>query len=705
MNQLGMKRKYENTDDTEIFRIMKTFSRKPSKHLETNTQLFTIVVAILIGILGAFGAILFRFMIKFAYYAFFRTDSYTLDWIRTFPYWERMLLPVFGGLLVGPIVFFLAKEVRGSGIPEVIEATAFHGGAIRPRVMISKMLAAAITIGSGGSAGREGPIVQIGSSIGSALGQWLRVSGRKLRTFTACGAAAGIAATFNAPIAGALFSIEVILGDFAVHQFSPIVIASVTATVISRAFWGYFPAFHVPEYHLINSFEFLPYSVLGITAGIVAVAFIKTMSLAQDIGEKIPLPGYLKPALGGLVVGGIGIVLPQVYGVGYETTNNALWGKESGAFLLLIIAAKILATSATLGSGGSGGIFAPALLIGAALGAFTGNVWHTSYPHLTAEAGAYALVGMGAVVSGVTHAPISSILIVFEMTNDYRILPPLMVSCILSILVASCLCRESMYTMKLVKKGINIRREKEVNLLKNIVVHDVYTTDIATVRAESAFQDMVQIVEKHPTHEVFVVNNRHELVGIVSFVNIRNVLLATMEAHDSIRTKCVRDFANTDVPPLFPSDTLDLAIQQFGKINEDELPVVLSPDNRRLIGSVRLRDVIAAYNREVHQWDLTGGIHTVLTAVTRERHLHLADDACIAELDLPDGFLGRSLETLDVRKQYHIHILLVHKAPSAATHSSHRPQLLIPTPEYVFAAGDKILVLGAQEDVEHLQKM
>lgn len=690
-----------NDKFNEKSKIMKKILKKIIKILKANDQVFMIIMAICIGVLGAFGAIVFRYMIKIAHLIFFQTDSYTLEWVKEFPFWQKMLLPIIGGLIVGPFIYRFAKEVSGSGIPEVIEATALHGGAIRKRVIFTKLFAAAITIGSGGSAGREGPIVQIGSSIGSALSQFFRVSGRQMRSFTACGAAAGIAATFNAPIAGALFSIEVILGDLTVSQFSPIVIASVTATVISRHFLGDFPAFVTPEYEIVSPLEYFNYSILGIVAGLIAVLFIKSMIFSQDTFSKIPIPQYVKPALGGLIVGIIAIFLPQVYGVGYETTNNALWGRNIDLILFLIIFAKIIATSATIGSGGSGGIFAPSLVIGASLGALLGSGLNVINPDFTASAGAYALVGMGAVVSGVTHAPISSILIIFELTNDYQVLPALMISCILSILISSWLQKESMYTIKLVKKGINIHRGKDVNLLKKVSVRDVYTPNVASVLASDSFEQVVDAVEKNPTSEVFVVNDNQELLGIVSFIKIRQALI---KGEVCTGEECALNFANTDITPLYLDDNLDLAIKQFGRINEDELPVVLSKANRTLIGSVRLRDVIQTYNQEVHRWDLTGGTHSILTAVTRDRHLRLTEDVWIAELELPTGFLGKTLKELDVRDNYNIHILLVNRTISEDKSFPDRPDITLPSADYVFSPGDKILVIGNKEDIQSLQE-
>ncbi len=297
---------------------------------------------------------------------------------------EPELLPTAGGLLVGLIVTRFAPEVKGSGIPEVMEAVAQRGGAIRIRVVLAKAAAAAVTIGSGGSAGREGPIVHIGSAIGSACGQLLEVSARRLRTFVACGAAAGIAATFNAPIAGALFSIEVVLGDLGVASLSPIVISSVVATVISRHHLGDFPAFKVPAYSSVHPAELLLYAGLGLAAAVVGVAFIRLLYGIGDRFDRSPIPPWLRPAVGGLGVGLISLALPHVFGVGYETINAALSERLDLALLIALVGAKGLATALTLGSGGSGGVFAPSLFMGATLGAAWGQIAHRIFPDWTA---------------------------------------------------------------------------------------------------------------------------------------------------------------------------------------------------------------------------------------------------------------------------------------------------------------------------------
>ena len=403
------------------------------RSLSARDYSFNLFLAVIIGIIGGYGAVGFRYAIAGVQRLAYGTVEPGFSFILGLPWYLLLLIPVLGGLIVGPIVTFLATEAKGHGVPEVMASVATSGGIIRGRVAAAKVVASAVSIGSGGSAGSEGPIVQIGSAVASKLSQLLRVSPRRMKTFVGCGAAAGIAATFNAPVAGMLFAVEIILGDFRVAQLSPIILSSVTATAVSRAYLGSAPAFAVPGYELVSPVELLYYVVLGVAAALVAVAFARTLSASESFFERLRFPDWLKPAIGGLVIGIFGVVgLPHVFGVGYEFIEEALSGHLALSLMLILILAKIVATSATLGSGGSGGILAPSLFIGAMTG---GVVWYTassiSPSIVTSSYGAYALVGMAAVVASVTRAPLQAILILFELTGGYEVILPLMLSSII----------------------------------------------------------------------------------------------------------------------------------------------------------------------------------------------------------------------------------------------------------------------------------
>jgi CIC family chloride channel protein len=409
---------------------------------------FMVIVAIIIGIAGGFGAVGIQFLIKFFKELFWGTDEYTIQYLSTLPLYVKIGVPVLGGLIVGIIVHFFSSEAKGHGVPEVMEAIALKNGIIRPRVVISKLFASATYIGSGGSVGREGPVIQIGSAVGSTVGQFLKVNPQRMKVFVACGAASGIAAAFNAPVAGALFAVEIILGDFAVAQFSPIVISSVMATVVSRHFLGDFPAFVVPVYHLLSPLELIPYSVLGLLAGFISILFIKVLYGMEEFFDSWKTNDMVKAMLGGLGIGLLALWMPEILGVGYETMNNALLGKMAWQVMLILIFVKVFATSLSLSSGGSGGVFAPSLFLGTMTGGFFGDMVLQYWPGLSGGPGAYALVGMGAVVAGATHAPITAILIIFEMTNDYKIILPLMIATTIATLISSKLQKESIYFLQ-----------------------------------------------------------------------------------------------------------------------------------------------------------------------------------------------------------------------------------------------------------------
>ncbi len=554
---------------------------------------YMVLMALAVGLLAGYGAVGFRMLIGFLQSIFWQTDSFGIEAVSAFPAYAIILIPGIGGLVVGTLVRFVSPETRGHGVPEVMEGVALRGGFLRSRVVVAKAFASGVTIASGGSVGREGPIVQIGSAIGSSIAQILKLGSRRMRTLVGCGAAAGVAATFNAPIAGALFAVEVILGDFAVPQFSPIVISSVAATALSREYLGNTPAFEIPHYDLEQPGELVVYVVLGVLAALLAVTFMKALYATEDGFGRMRLPWPLRTCIGGLLVGTIALAYPQVMGVGYESITEALVGSPTVTFLLALIGAKLLAVCITLGSGGSGGVFAPSLFLGALLGALVGCGAGALFPGQVAPPGAYALVGMGAVVAGATHAPITAILILFEMTGDYRIILPLMTSCIIATLLATRLSRESIYTLKLARRGVHIRAGQDIDLLRRVPVVDVIRRDAPVVSPNEPLEELMRKFSEAPGSSIYVVDGENHVRGVVSFSELRRVL----QDMDTLRNLLVADDITT---PRFPSvsaqDTLDTVLKQLDLGYRDELPVL---DNGRLVGVVHMEDVISRYRKEV----------------------------------------------------------------------------------------------------------
>ncbi|MFG2672059.1 chloride channel protein [Streptomyces sp. NPDC048445] len=421
------------------------------------------LLTVLIGAGAGLGSVAFRWLIEVFTELFSGHADYAgaghvanphVSWLGPF---FVLLAPVVGGLLYGPLVDRFAKEARGHGVPEVMLAVAQRGGRINASVAVIKSLASALTIGSGGSVGREGPIVQIGSALGSTLGRLTRVAEGRMRLLVACGAAGGIAATFNAPLAGVFFAMELILRDFAIESFGAVVVSSVTASVIGRAAFGDVAFLNLPAFHVEHVVQYGLFALLGVAAGAVGIGFTRILYLVEDACDWAWRgPEWLRPAAGGLLLGVVLLVLPEMYGVGYPVLEKATEGGYAAAFLLLLLVGKIVATSVTIGIGGSGGVFAPSLFIGAMLGAAFGAGVHGLMPGTGGEVGAYALVGMGAVFAGSARAPITAVVILFELTGEYSIILPLMLAIATATLISKLLSHDTVYTLKLSRRGIDL---------------------------------------------------------------------------------------------------------------------------------------------------------------------------------------------------------------------------------------------------------
>lgn len=423
--------------------------------------------ALVVGAGAGLAAVVFRWLIEHATLVFSGHADYSATtghpanpWVPWLGAGFVVLAPAVGGLLYGPLIQRFAREARGHGVPEVMFAVARRGGRIRGTVALVKALASAICIGSGGSVGREGPIIQIGSALGSTIGRWMRMPEVRLKTLVACGAAGGISATFNAPVAGVFFALELLLRDFTPTSFGAVVIASVTAALIGRAAFGDTAFLHLPSIGAITPPEYLLFALLGLLAGAIGIGFTRVLYLIEDLcdlGWKATRgPEWLRPVVGGLLLGLVLLALPQAYGVGYPVLEGGVAGKYAIGFLLVLIVGKVLATSLTLGIGGSGGVFAPSLFVGAMTGAAFGEVVAAVDPSMRGQVGAFAVVGMGAVFAGSTRAPITAGIMLFELTGDYALILPVFVAIVIATAISKVLSRDTIYTLKLSRRGVDL---------------------------------------------------------------------------------------------------------------------------------------------------------------------------------------------------------------------------------------------------------
>lgn len=439
-----------------------------------------LLIASVVGVGSGFIAVGFIKLIDLAEKFFFGKGKEIFSFLGIY---YVILIPALGGLLVGPLVTFLAPEAKGHGVPEVLQAIVVRRGRIRPIVVLVKAVASALALGSGASVGREGPIVQVGSALGSTTAQLFRLNEPKTRNLIACGAAGGIAAVFNAPIAGVMFALEVILRDFGAKTLSTVVVAAVSSSIVSRIFLGESPAFIAPAYSLRSPFEIFIYFGLGILSALAALSFVFTLYQSEEIFERWKFPEWLKASAGGLLIGCMGLYFPQIFGSGLGAIQEALHGNLALHLLILLIFIKIIATSVSLGSGSSGGVFAPALFIGSVLGGAVGKIAAGRFPFPVGHPGAYAIVGMASVFAAAAHAPVTAILIVFEMTGDYRMILPIMVSVVVATSISQFISRESIYTIKLKKRGIDIGFLEEAKVLGGLQVRDAMSTDEKAVAA------------------------------------------------------------------------------------------------------------------------------------------------------------------------------------------------------------------------------
>jgi CIC family chloride channel protein len=504
----------------------------------------------------------------------------------------------------------------------------------------------------------------------------------------AAGAAAGIGGTFNAPIAGALFAVEVLLGEFGVFSFSPIIIASVISTLISRLIIGDFSAFTVPKYTLISVWEIGPYILLGIISGLVAIAFIKTLYFFEDGFDNIHIHPLIKPVLGGLLVGAIGIGLPHIFGVGYYSIDACLQNQLGLWLAFILVFAKILSTSLTLGSGGSGGVFAPSLFLGAMTGNFVGSIFHNFFPSSISSPGAFALVGMGAVVAAATHAPITAIIIIFELTNDYKIILPLMLSSIIASFLTVGIHKESIYTMKLKRRGILFKEGREVNILRSLFVKDHISQDFSAFLNTERVGKIIDEAIGGKHHAFHIKDSEDNYVGCFSLNQLKKHFLQK-ELLDSF--VIAQDLAVPDIHIGY-EENLERAMEIFGREDVDEIAIL---KDQKFLGVVKRKDVIEAYNHEITKREAASGLIQKLKFTHLTKTIDIGKGYRIMEIDAPPSFWNKSLKELNLRALHRIDILLIKRKYPPKT-------ITIPSADEIILKGDLLILAGLEENIKKI---
>lgn len=661
------------------------------------TVLMPLAIAALVGVAAASGAFVFRMLVSWMELLFWGVESPTGAMIRELPWWMKLLVPALGGLILAPIVFRWAPDAKGSGIPEVIETVALRGGVFRRRVAPLKALAASICIGSGGSVGREGPIVHIGAALGSWVARYARGTVQQTRTYVGCGVAAGIAATFNTPFAGALFAIEVVLGDRAGARIPPIVIASIVATAISRTYFGHYPHITVPDFEIsLTLATLLPFMAMGVFVGLVGAFFVEVMRHAYALADRWRLSIYLLPVAGGLLVGVIGLEFPEVFGVGYDTLNRTLAGEISVGVLVCLVVAKVVATSLTLASGGAGGSFAPSLLIGALAGALFAEVIMGTLTRLGLEIPhglnptSFGLAGMGAMVAATSRAPITAVLFVFEMTFEPEVISPLLAACIPALIMSSMIHGESMYISRLLWKGVRLPEAGTVNLLKGMRVAEVLCSRVERLAPQTPLQELLDRFLRSPYPVVWLVDDKGRLAGTVES---RNIQIAMLEKDALGGLVLAEDLATPPRRTLHPEDDLSFAMKNFAESDIDVVPVV-DRDTLQLLGDLHRADVIAAYNRELEQRDTINTTGDAIEAAGRLGRVDLGGGYSLMEYEVPVHLAGQTLKELNLRARFGVQVILLKRGAMRE----------VPGPDTKLVAADVLLLAGRGVDLVRMER-
>ncbi len=553
-------------------------------------------VAVIVGSIAGAGAVALREGISLTQDLFYGEPSERIMLtLSALPWWHLLLAPAVGGLIVGLFLRYVMPGGRPRSIADVIAASAMSGSRIPLRVGIAAAVVNAFSIGVGASTGREGPAVHLGAALASKISHMLHFSRRLARTTLACGAAAAVAASFNAPIAGALFAHEVIVGHYALSAFAPVVIASVTGTVISRVYFGDFPAFILPPYEMGSFWEFPAFALLGIVAGLVAILMMRSIHFVADTADRASLPVWLRPALAGLALGALALQFPHVLGVGYEATDAALHGRYGLWLLIALAVAKTVATALCLGLSFGGGVFSPSLFIGAMVGGAFGVLATMAGPELSSGPSAYALIGMGALAGAVLGAPISTTLIIFEMTADYTLTIAVMVAVVMASVMVQQIQGRSFFIWQLERRGLNLGGGRDTGLLESMKVRTVMRNDCTVVPPDLDLQGVRIKLQGTRYGELFVVDADGRLCGTVTLADLSEA--AFDHSYDDIVNAA--DIARQHPPVLCADDGLDKALSLMESMGEEHVAVVDSIDGNKMIGCLHEHDVMMAYNRSL----------------------------------------------------------------------------------------------------------
>jgi len=560
------------------------------RRVARDQQLRLSALALVVGVVAAFGAVALRELIELFQQGFFGDPTERLaSLVASLPAWKVVLMPALAGLLVGVFVRFALRDQRSHGVAEVIEASAIHGGRMTLRDGLVSAIVSAVSIGGGASVGREGPAIHLGGALASTCAGFFKLDRSQSRIILGAGAASAIAASFNAPFAGVFFAHEVIIGHYALPAFAPVAVASITGTVIARIYFGDFPAFHIAAHEISSFLEMPAFALLGVVCAFAAIAFIHCVPIVQAVHVRCKIPRWASPAIGGLVVGVMALWFPEVLGVGYEATDRALNGEYLLITLIALAVAKLLATAISLGSGFGGGVFSPSLFIGAMVGGAFGIVAALPFPELASSLGAYTITGMGATAAAVLGAPISTTLMIFELTGDYQLTIAVLIAVVMATVLTRVFHGPSYFLHMLKRRGLDLRGGHDVGSLATARAGDLMRDDHLVMDADETLPALRANLLKAPHGEVFVQSDG-TFFGRLMLSDMGDLAYDT--GHDDRLT--VGELVETRDLHVYQDDPLKTVVELFSSTEDSLLAVLDNPRDRRLVGCLHERDVMRA---------------------------------------------------------------------------------------------------------------
>jgi len=647
-----------------------------------------ILLAVAVGVLGALGNLGFREFIGFFTWLFRHLEWNLLGIDRGGIF--RVLTPIVlltGGVVMLVLDRFFPGDILGYGFPNFLEQVNLGNARIKRRWIVLKGLGAAISLGSGASVGREGPIAQIGGAIGSALAQLRGIRSDRAKVLVAAGAGAGIATTFNAPIGGLMFALEIVLlGQAETANLALLIISTFSAVVTSRAILGNEPVFQVPVFVLRSYWEMLTYALMGAMLGVLSASYIRAFNAAAIYFRRMKLPAWQKLGIGLSLVGVIAIFLPANLADGYPVINRAMAGEFGLWMLLALCAAKFAGSSLSLGSGAPGGVFGPIFFIGTMAGGAFQRISAIFIPHLTGPRGSYALVGLGAFLAGTTHAPLTALFLLFEMTADFNIALPAMIAAVTALVVARAIETESIDTYRLAREGKTLQISQERLALTQIPVSAVMTKDVTVVSANTRLNDVLHIAGQTAQSTLPVVGSEGELVGLIV---TRDLLALLGGGADLGPLVNAFDIAQENCPQVTADQNLDVASQLMEQERLDEIPVVDQPLGGRFMGLVTRQHIAQALNR----------VSVSLSALTaRDQNIYWATGYRVTRLEVPAAAAGATIRALDARARFGVTIL--------ALQSSDDPDggFVPVAPDRRLKTRDLIVAAGRPADIRHFER-